>query len=185
MPRLPAGDDCAPLEELLIASNPWPYACPIAGIGDIGSSRLAIGLGSTWACVVLFSAAGLLVACDDPTVPSVETEVVPVDVEMPAAKVREERPPRGMLVVFSRDYCAACRVMEPWVEELGNEQSAIDVVHVNVDRTAHEHIGRFFQVTAVPALAFIDDSGEIRERREGLTTKAQMIAVLRRLGWVE
>lgn len=98
---------------------------------------------------------------------------------------RPETAARPMMIVFSRDYCAACRVMDPWVDALAQEVLPVDVVHVNVDRMVHAHLGRFFQVMAVPAIAFVDAGGAILERREGLTTKPQMLATMRRLGWVE
>ena len=88
-----------------------------------------------------------------------------------------------MLIVFSRDYCTPCRVMKPWVEEIARENTRIDVVSVNIDRRQYEHLGRFFQVSAVPTLVYADADGRVSARREGLATKKQMIETLRRLGW--
>lgn len=88
-----------------------------------------------------------------------------------------------MMIVFSRDYCTPCRVMKPWIEEIARENTALDVVSVNIDRRKHEHLGRFFQVDAVPTLVFADADGRVSARREGLATKKQMTETLRRLGW--
>jgi thiol-disulfide isomerase/thioredoxin len=90
-----------------------------------------------------------------------------------------------MMIVFSRDYCTPCRVMKPWVTEVAEEHTAIDVVSVNIDRRKYEHFGRFFQVSAVPTLVFADADGRVSARREGLATEQQMTATLRRLGWVD
>lgn len=90
-----------------------------------------------------------------------------------------------MMIVFARDYCMPCRIMEPWVREMVVEHPTVDIVEVNVDREAHEHLGRFFQITSVPAIVFLDRDGTVRQRHGGLASKEEMTAMLGRLGWAE
>jgi len=107
----------------------------------------------------------------------------------PTTKERAPEPPlanptgRPMLLVFSRDYCTPCQVMKPWVSELAAAAPGVDVVTVNVDRQAHEHIGGFFKISAVPTLVYLQGNGDVARRTEGLAKKGQMLTVLRELGW--
>lgn len=124
--------------------------------------------------------AAVMVSCEAKSPPSASSAVEPApSPEVPAASARP------MMIVFSRDYCPPCRVMKPWVTEIAEEHTAIDVVSVNVDRRKYEHFGRFFQITAVPTLVFADATGRVSARREGLATKKQMAGTLRKLGWVD
>ena len=119
--------------------------------------------------------------------------------EGPAARepVSEERRPSGggaakrsraderpMMVVVSRDFCLPCRVMKPWLDEIARENPAIDVVTVNIDREQYEHVGRLLDIHAVPTLVFAEADGQVSERQEGLQKKPEMLATLRRLGWI-
>lgn len=131
----------------------------------------------------------VLMSCDPERPPSPSSTVVePASTPVPAPLAPETEPDtagRPMLIVFSRDYCTPCRVMKPWVAELASETPSVDIVSVNVDRQEHEHLGRFFHITAVPLLAFIDADGQVRARREGLASKREMTTMLRRFGWHE
>lgn len=96
------------------------------------------------------------------------------------AEMAHERP---MMIVFSRDYCAPCQIMKPWVAEFASENPKIDVVTVNVDRKKYEHIGSFFKVTSVPSLVYAEADGRVVKRTNGLAKKQQMTKTLRELGW--
>lgn len=123
--------------------------------------------------VLAFALGGL--GCDDTTAPKVGPATAP------ALANTASRP---MLLVFSRDYCTPCQVMKPWVEELRAEtRGVVDVVTVNVDRKAHEHIGAFFKISAVPTLIYLQSNGEVARRTDGLAKKTQMMAVMEELGW--
>ncbi len=128
--------------------------------------------------LVLMSVLG----CDDTSSTSLESKPQQGSTS-PAKQTPVDGSSRPMLLVFSRDYCAPCQVMKPWVEELSAETRGVDVVTVNVDRKAHEHIGAFFKISAVPTLIYLQGDGVIARRTDGLAKKAQMIAVLQELGW--
>lgn len=122
-----------------------------------------------------------LAPVDDPA-PAGAVADAPPSVETATETATQARP---MMVVFSRDYCAPCRIMEPWVQELAREHPSVDIVEVNVDREAQQHLGRFFQITAVPALVFLAPGGHVERRRNGVARKEEMVALLRSLGWAE
>lgn len=92
---------------------------------------------------------------------------------------------RPMMIEFSRDYCTPCQVMKPWVTAIAEENPGVDVLTLNVDRKRNEHIGSFFQVTAVPSLVFVGGDGKVVRRDEGLRKKQQMTKALEELGWAE
>jgi thiol:disulfide interchange protein len=115
--------------------------------------------------------------------PATAVESAPATALEPAPPRAGETAARPMMVEFSRDYCTPCQVMKPWVAEIAIENSAVDVLSVNVDRKKYEHIGSFFHVTAVPSLIFVGADGQIIRRSEGLAKKEQMSNALRELGW--
>lgn len=92
---------------------------------------------------------------------------------------------RPMMIEFSRDYCVPCQVMKPWIAEIAAEHPSVDVLTLNVDRKRYEHIGRHFQVSAVPSLIYLDADGQVLNRTDGLKTKAQMVQAMRKLGWLQ
>jgi thiol-disulfide isomerase/thioredoxin len=90
-----------------------------------------------------------------------------------------------MMVFFTRDWCTPCQVMKPWLEEIRAEHPEVAVAQVNLDRGGNEPLGRFFQISAVPVLVFVDKDGTIRERQEGTRSKKQMLGTLEKLTWLE
>lgn len=92
---------------------------------------------------------------------------------------------RPMMIEFTRDYCLPCQVMAPWVAELQREHAAdLDVVEVNIDREKNERFALFFAIQSVPTQVFVDASGNISSRHEGVASKEEMKRSLRRLGWI-
>ena len=90
-----------------------------------------------------------------------------------------------MMIEFTRDYCLPCQVMAPWVAELQREHAAdLDVVEVNIDREKNERFALFFAIQSVPTQVFVDASGNISSRHEGVASKEEMKRSLRRLGWI-
>lgn len=89
-----------------------------------------------------------------------------------------------MVIYFTRDFCLPCQVMKPWIDELRREQlAAVDVVVVNVDRGDNHRFANHFRIEEVPTQVFVSAAGRIEMRNDGVATKEQMLATLRRLGW--
>ncbi len=90
-----------------------------------------------------------------------------------------------MMIEFTRDFCLPCQIIAPAIAELRQVHAAqIDVVQVNLDRAEHERHALFFRVETVPTLVFVDPSGRILARQEGVTTKDEMERTFASLGWV-
>lgn len=90
-----------------------------------------------------------------------------------------------MMVFFTRDWCTPCQVMKPWLEEISAEHPELSVARVNLDRSDNQALGRFFRISAVPVLVFVDRQGEILARQEGTRSKKQMLRTLEELAWIE
>ena len=120
-------------------------------------------------------------SCDDerPSAPA-EPNVASTPAPQPAGSS-----PRPMLIDFTRDYCLPCQVMAPWVAQLRTDyRGTVDVVEVNIDRGDNERLGHFFTIKSVPTQVFVDASGHVEARHEGLASKEEMTATLSRLGWI-
>ena len=92
---------------------------------------------------------------------------------------------RPMMIAFSRDFCLPCQVMAPEVAELRRLHAAdVDIVEGNIDRERHQPLALFFRVKSVPTQIFVEASGAIVEGHEGLATQTEMVARLKRHGWV-
>lgn len=92
---------------------------------------------------------------------------------------------RPLMIEFSRDYCLACQVMAPSIDELRREHAAtLDVVELNIDREKNERVARFFVVDSVPAQVFVDASGRISSRHVGVASKDELRKTLKGLGWI-
>ena len=90
-----------------------------------------------------------------------------------------------MMIDFTRDYCLPCQVMAPWVAELRTTYDGqVDVVEVNIDRGTNERLGRFFAIKSVPTQIFVDATGHVEARHEGLASKEEMAQTLTKLGWI-
>lgn len=106
----------------------------------------------------------------------------------PETEADDSRPSKGarsrpLMVVFTRDYCTPCQVMKPWIGELAAQHPDVDVVTVNLDRKSNEHLGHYFQVSAVPQIVFVDGDGDIEKRFESLTGKERLARAFLELGW--
>ena len=135
------------------------------------------------ASALVATAAFAVLACDAKTpTSSAPTEKAETTSGSEKAAELAHRP---MMIEFSRDYCTPCQVMKPWVTAIAAENPSVDVLTLNVDRKRYEHIGSFFQVTAVPSLIFVGGDGQVVHRREGLRTKEQMTKALKEIGWAD
>ena len=89
------------------------------------------------------------------------------------------------MIDFTRDYCLPCQIMAPWVAEVRREyEGKLDVVEVNIDRATNERFALFFAIEVVPTQVFVDSSGHVETRHEGLATKEEMTETLSGLGWI-
>jgi thioredoxin 1 len=119
-------------------------------------------------------------ACDDaPLRPDHEpTAAEPVHLTPPSTS-------RPMMIEFTRDFCLPCQILAPSIAELRQTHAAeIDVVEVNLDREKHERHALFFRIEAVPTLVFVDPSGRILARHDGIATKEEMERTFASLGWI-
>jgi thioredoxin-like negative regulator of GroEL len=90
-----------------------------------------------------------------------------------------------MMIDFTRDFCLPCQIMEPSVAALRREHAGtVDILEVNVDREGNERFGLFFVVDSVPTQVFVEASGRIAARHEGIATQAEMHRTFQSLGWI-
>lgn len=140
-----------------------------------------------WPPLVLLLAFAM--ACDDAgssvAPPSPESSAAPKPFTAASKSETPAAAARPVMIDFTRDYCLPCQVMAPWVDELRTEYAAsVDVVEVNIDRRDNERFALFFSIKSVPTQVFVDASGHIEARHEGVASKKEMNATLSRLGWI-
>ena len=93
--------------------------------------------------------------------------------EFDAQVINESMP---VLVDFSAVWCGPCKMLEPFIEEIANEQvGKLKVVKVDVDH--NPEIAMKFQVMSVPTLILFS-GGESKERLTGFRPKKNIEKVI-------
>ncbi|MCL8211587.1 Thioredoxin [Mesoplasma sp. JKS002658] len=76
-----------------------------------------------------------------------------------------------VLVDFYADWCGPCKMMEPMIEELVNENSDLTVLKVNVDNLPD--LAAEFAIMSIPTLVLFKD-GEATSKLIGLQSKQKI-----------
>lgn len=77
--------------------------------------------------------------------------------------------PKTVLVDFYADWCGPCKMLAPLVEQISNENTACDVVKLNVDEAPD--LAARYGVMSIPTL-IVFKGGEIAGRTVGVQSKA-------------
>lgn len=81
-----------------------------------------------------------------------------------------------VLVDFWAPWCSPCRMQAPILEELASElKDKVLIAKVNVDEC--ESLAVNYGVNSIPSL-FVFSGGELKEKSVGLTSKAELSAML-------
>jgi len=91
-----------------------------------------------------------------------------------------EKPPKGLLVLFSTPWCAPCRTYKPIVERLvAQSEGCLELMVVDADSSAD--VATHYGVRSVPTLLCFAD-GELVGQQSGSMLEPQLRTVLRNLG---
>ena len=82
---------------------------------------------------------------------------------------------RPVLIDFWAPWCRPCRMMEPIIEALAEEQGELLVAKLNVDEQMELAVG--FGVMSIPTLVLIRE-GEICQIAVGLRSREEVLALL-------
>lgn len=80
-----------------------------------------------------------------------------------------------VLVDFYADWCGACRVQDPILDELAREVDAAKIVKVNVDE--QPELAERYRVISLPTL-LVFKKGQVVAHRMGLASKDELKAML-------
>ena len=83
-----------------------------------------------------------------------------------------------VLVDYWADWCGPCKMLEPTIEELAEEEEDLLVLKVDVDE--HQDLAQEAGVRGIPALQFYAD-GEEAERLVGVQEKESLLQVVESL----
>lgn len=83
--------------------------------------------------------------------------------------------PGTVLVDFYADWCGPCKMVSPIVDEIAEEQAAISVCKINVDKSAA--LAKQYKVMSIPTLIVFRD-GKESARMIGYKPKDEILAVL-------
>lgn len=99
--------------------------------------------------------------------------VVNVNVNNFESEIKNSKKP--VLLDFYANWCAPCRMIAPFVEEIAEENPDILVGKVNVDESLE--LARAFGVVSIPLLVVLRD-GEVVEKAVGARGKREILELL-------
>ena len=79
---------------------------------------------------------------------------------------------------FYADWCGPCKMLDPILKELIEENQNLDIVDINIDE--HEKETSKFGVMSIPTLVFIKDNEEV-DRTIGFVDKKTILERLAKL----
>ena len=82
---------------------------------------------------------------------------------------------KPVLLDFWASWCGPCRMVSPLVDEIAEENAAVNVGKVNVDE--QRELAAAFQVMNIPTLAVVKD-GRVVKQSAGARPKEQILALL-------
>lgn len=89
---------------------------------------------------------------------------------------------RPQVIDFYAEWCPACRVLTPALQDLGEKyKGRVDVIHIDVDSPLARSLRARFQVKALPTLYFLDQNGEQVDMVIGGTAPEQVEANIKSL----
>ena len=100
--------------------------------------------------------------------------VVNVNVNNFESEIKNSKKP--VLLDFYANWCAPCRMIAPFVEEIAQENPDILVGKVNVDESPE--LAGAFEVQYIPMVVIIKD-GQITHSSSGVKTKEQLLELLK------
>lgn len=83
---------------------------------------------------------------------------------------------KAVLIDFYADWCAPCKMLAPFVEEIAKENPDIVVGKVNVDEDGE--LAMQFNVSSIPALFVVRD-GKIKDSKIGFAPKEVLLEMLK------
>ena len=80
-----------------------------------------------------------------------------------------------VLVDFYADWCGPCKMMNPIINQLAQEQPNLKIIKVNVD--FHDDLARSYQVMSIPTIIIFKEGTE-KERIIGFVSKDKLTELI-------
>lgn len=82
---------------------------------------------------------------------------------------------KPVFIDFWASWCGPCKMVEPVVEELSNEQTVTKIAKVNVDE--QQELAQAFNVRSIPFFALVKE-GKVVKTTVGAQSKAALLKVV-------
>lgn len=83
--------------------------------------------------------------------------------------------PQSGILYFTATWCAPCKQIKPFIEELQKERN--DIYKIDIEE--NQLMAQYFQVTNIPSFVSIKNGKEY-ERRVGVLPKKEIVSMLER-----
>ncbi len=73
------------------------------------------------------------------------------------------------LLDFYADWCAPCKILEPFLQELQSTYPSINIIKVNIDTEKEK--SEQYDINVIPTIIILDESNNFLSKIEGYDTK--------------
>jgi thioredoxin 1 len=72
---------------------------------------------------------------------------------------------KNVVIQFSASWCGPCKMIKPFMEEIGNKNNEINVIYIDID--SHQNLSSEYSIRGVPMFAFYQNGIEFGNRITG------------------
>jgi thioredoxin 1 len=86
---------------------------------------------------------------------------------------------RPVVLKFGADFCQPCKVLQKTLEKLEPQYPNVNFIHVDVEESPE--LAQEFQIQNIPVMIFMNENGEIVNRKVGLMSEKVIVSEIENL----